>query len=647
MTVLRRNLEALAAVHPGAVEELELHSGAAAPLELHHTRDGDLTAKFAGRWLHSTRAPRREAERVAADPSFAAADLIVCYGFGLGYHLEAIADRHPETPIVVLEPQLELFRAALGTRPLEPLLRRANLTLIAGPDAAEGLAPALSRIRPRRPAIQRLRAAVDASPEVFAAADEAISRHSTREEINRNTLKRFGRLWVRNLVRNITVMAESPGIARLQNRFSDLPAVVCAAGPTLDEVLPRLAELRAHALIIAVDTSIVPLLRAGVAPDFLVTVDPQYWNTRHLDRADSPQTALVSESATHPRVFRLLSENPRYLCSSLFPLGQYLERGLEPRGALGAGGSVATSAWDFAKVLGCNPVYAAGLDLGFPDHVTHCRGSFFEELAHGFCDRIMPVERYAAQYLWDGGSRRGVATDGTTILTDRRMLLYKWWFESQIAATQQPGPQFRTLSSRGLLIEGMDALPPSDALGEAESQAARAGGRPAIDARLSELHNHHQADHSIERLEHDLSTLAEELSALETRLDPAVEAAQRAVETHRADPEAPLELAILDEADRMIAASRQREIVGFLIHDAAEEIFNSTTGAGESSGESSGERALRNSKTLYSALAESTRYHSQLIDQARRRLGGLSTPAGVAHRSAVSRFAESSPHEAR
>ncbi len=616
MTVLRRNLEALAAVHPEAVEELELLSGAVAELELHHTRDAEPTARVGGRWLHSTRAPRREAERVAADPSFAAADLVVCYGFGLGYHLEAITARYPDTPVIVLEPQLELFRAALRTRPLESILGSPNLTLIAGADAAEGLAQALSRARPRRPAVQRLRAAVEASPEIFAGADEAISRHSTREEINRNTLKRFGRLWVRNLVRNIGVMAESPGVARVQGRFSDLPAVVCAAGPTLDEVLPWLAELRERALIIAVDTSIVPLLRAGVTPDFLVTVDPQYWNTRHLDRAVSPQTALVSESATHPRVFRLLSENPRYLCSSLFPLGQYLERGLEPRGALGAGGSVATSAWDFAKVLGCSPIYTAGLDLGFPDHVTHCRGSFFEELAHGFCDRVMPVERYAAQYLWDGGPRHGEAADGRVILTDRRMLLYKWWFESQIAAGPRPGPEFRTLSARGLRIEGMDPIRPPDAVTAADESASAAGGRTALDARLAALHHDRHAEHSTETLEHDLATLAEELLSLESRLGPAVEAAQRAVETHRGDPEAPLDLTPLDETDRMIGASQQREILGFLIHEAAEEIFSTSAG----STAESGERALLNSKRLYSALAESARYHSRLIDQARRRL---------------------------
>ncbi len=614
MTLFERNTAALSSAYPVLASQLQVAECAKSAIEIHRTPEGVPTAKYRGRWLHSSRAPQREAARVAADPALSAADCIICYGFGLGYHIEEIAARQPDTPLVVLEPDLGVLRAALETRELQSVLASERLWLLGGVEAVSAFASTLSALRPRRPEVRRLQAAVAADGEFFARADEALARHGSREEINRNTLKRFGRLWVRNLVGNIEVVADSPGISRLIDQFKHVPAVVCAAGPTLDELLPWLAVLRERAIIVAVDTSIVPLVRAGIAPDFLVTVDPQYWNTRHLDRLQSPRTALISESATHPRVFRMLSENPRYLCSSLFPLGQYLERALEPRGTLGAGGSVATSAWDFARTLGCDPVYTAGLDLGFPGHATHCRGSYFEELAHGFCDRLMPVERYAAQYLWDGGPRTTEAADGGRLLSDRRMLLYRWWFEAQIENTADNSQQYFSLSARSAAVSGMPPIEPGRA-------AAGPPVRASIDATLDRLHAHNRHDTAtnaagrespVRRLAEDLGALIEELHALDGVLSEAVAATADAIARFELDPKSKLDLSQLDRADRAITASERREIIGFLIHEAAEEIF-------AESGES-GETALRNSQRLYRALLDSIRYHALLFEQALERL---------------------------
>ena len=111
-------------------------------------------------------------------------------------------------------------------------------------------------------------------------------------------------MWVRNLLSNLDRFAGNPGIGVAQNRFPGVPALVMAAGPSLDEVLPHLKALKEHMLIVAVDTSYRFCKNQGVEPDFLVSVDPQYWNSRHLDWLEREQTILVSESSAHPRVFR-------------------------------------------------------------------------------------------------------------------------------------------------------------------------------------------------------------------------------------------------------------------------------------------------------------------------------------------------------
>ncbi|PIU67624.1 MAG: hypothetical protein COS84_04395, partial [Armatimonadetes bacterium CG07_land_8_20_14_0_80_40_9] len=59
-----------------------------------------------------------------------------------------------------------------------------------------------------------------------------------------------------------------------------------------------------------------------------------------------------------------------------FPLF-WLERYLGKRGGLGGGFSVATVAFELAKLMGCEPVVLIGQDLSFPTGMTHAEGTAF------------------------------------------------------------------------------------------------------------------------------------------------------------------------------------------------------------------------------------------------------------------------------
>jgi len=123
--------ENLRALDPQLAAEIR----AAAPLpsapELVATGDPTLTAD--GVLLHSRHDPRREAARWAETQRERlgdAADTAVVLGFGLGYHVEALAAVW-EKPIVVVEPDRALLRTALAARDLRALLDR--VTVATGP----------------------------------------------------------------------------------------------------------------------------------------------------------------------------------------------------------------------------------------------------------------------------------------------------------------------------------------------------------------------------------------------------------------------------------------------------------------------------------------------------------------------------------
>ena len=102
----------------------------------------------AGRTLRLTSAVDPAAEdralvdRLSPDPGAG----VICFGLGLGYHLEELARRlAPETPLWVLESRPELADCALASRDLSALFKRPGFRLFIGPFAkapwAEGETP--------------------------------------------------------------------------------------------------------------------------------------------------------------------------------------------------------------------------------------------------------------------------------------------------------------------------------------------------------------------------------------------------------------------------------------------------------------------------------------------------------------------------
>ena len=180
------------------------------------------------------------------------------------------------------------------------------------------------------------------------------------------------------------------------------------------------------------------------------------------------------------------------------------------KGKLGAGGSVATSAWDLARLLGANPVYTAGLDLGFPGKRTHCRGVYTEDLWLCGSNRLAPLEGSSFRYLHDIGLFPVRSASGSLTLTDRRMLLYKWWFENQLMI--RADVTSFTLSPDSAAIQGMP-------LAALEEVLALPVVRPEIAERMAGARSRGADSAARERLAHALSTAVAQLESQLERLE--------------------------------------------------------------------------------------------------------------------------------
>lgn len=541
--------------------------------------------------LHSSVDPRREAARyVGTLEGPAAPDALISFGFGAGHYLSAARERWPGVPMLVVVPNpVEILLAALE----DPPDWWATLAPIEFVPAAEveNAVQLLQSAGHRAVIVVSPRPFREAYPDDYALFERTVTRYRRRVDVNSNTVRRFGRRWVANLLDNAFSLGRAQPIERLFAHFhhhgpAALPVIVCGAGPTLEQAIAWLPAARDHALLIAVDTAAARLIRAGVRPDLVVVVDPQYWNTRHLDLLFDRNLPLVTEPAVHPRVVRRW-RGAVFTAASLFPLGRLL---YSTGHMLGAGGSVATSAWDLARVLGGSPIYLCGVDLGFPNGDTHCRDSFFESLLVRNASRLAPAETGSHAYLNGVGMERVTTTGGSQIWSDPRMAVYRGWFAEQVRL--HPGVGTLQLSADTSAIEGVG-------FADAESVLRGPRVREAIERALESLRGENGRSAQ--------ETAGTRLSELVSQLSTLAEIAAAGVRACEAPPSK--RLAALEEVDRALHAHPWRDVAGFLAWHVLED-------AGRT-GSATIDESIQKSRRVYEAIESSAHYQ---LARARRLL---------------------------
>ncbi|MBO5137118.1 MAG: motility associated factor glycosyltransferase family protein [Spirochaetaceae bacterium] len=428
--------------------------------QVYKARNEELSAKENGTNLHSSYNPSQEAINLAKSilakqQINSTQDVTVFCGFGLGYAPIALANQNPSATLILIEPDVACFTAALYCIDFSKLFSLANFALLIGA-ALESVVTVLEYYGLSRCYFVRNKGIAFHAKQYFDNLDILIERNLSKNQINKRTLEKFSSLWQKNSCKNLLALTELDGVSRYKDTATNLSAFILAAGPSLNQVLPHLKEIKERGLLICVDTALRACLRTGIEPDFVILVDPQYWNSRHITGLSSPTAVLITELAAYPSTFRFNCRE-KILCSSLYPVGKYFESICGTKGQLAAGGSVATTAWDFARYCGCKEIYFAGLDLGFPAKQTHAKGSLFEERFHANSNRINTAEVSCASAIYSAPVEIKQAYDGSDILTDSRMSLYAWWFESKTAAF--PQQKTYSLSSRSLKIPGISFFP--------------------------------------------------------------------------------------------------------------------------------------------------------------------------------------------
>lgn len=418
------------------------------------TKNDSFTVTQNGTRLHSAYNPQKEAETIIQNTDFSESETCVFLGTGLGYTCIECAKKHPEKTLIIFEPDPYHFFSSLIFTDWTDVFKCKNLILAISCTPEQGIT-LINQYEILKTNFFHVKAQTNHAEKYFETLETLIKRNINKEKINIATLEKFGKLWVKNTCKNLKKSFFSQGITQYKNNAKNIPFLILAAGPSLQDILPHLKEIKNKAIIVCVDTALRFCIKYNVEPDFIVLTDPQYWAYKHIDGIKSPSSILITESAVYPSVYRFLCKKI-ICCKSNFPLEHYFDSFRSEKGTLVAGGSVASTAWNFAQYAGASEIYVAGLDLAFVNKQTHIKGSTFEQATHTTSKRIATAETSNMPILFSGNACYEKNYKQENVLTDQRMKMFAWWFESRLE--QFPDVKTYTFSQNGLYIPGIEFI---------------------------------------------------------------------------------------------------------------------------------------------------------------------------------------------
>lgn len=432
--------------------------------EIELSKNGLPTIKINSVYAHSKYDPLSEAKRVVDfllnDKE--ELDVVIVFGSGLGYIPRILYEvllkenKNIIKPyIIYIEADIKAFFTSLKYFDWIEIFKCENFKLFLRPDK-EQLGDFIQTIPTKRIRYYFHRATYFFNQDYYKEVQRYMEYILDRKDMNNATFSRFQKIWSSNFIFNLPCYLGSNSIKDLKDIAKGATSIVVAGGPTLEKSVDFIKDAQRNAIIIAVDTSFKYLKNKGISPDIVVTIDPQFWNYKYLEGESFDDCIVVTDSSVYYKLLRVAAPDRYFIGSSIFPIAKFFEPDNENRGVLAAGGSVSTTAFDVARIIGSRSIILFGLDLSFPDRMTHFRGAFFENRFLTISDFFTTSEALSFKYLNHLPLKITKATNGKTVYTDQKMLIFKKWFERELTVTDSP---VFLPDLGGAYIEGTKVIP--------------------------------------------------------------------------------------------------------------------------------------------------------------------------------------------
>ncbi len=411
-------------------------------LQIESARNGSPTLKVRlpdGKeiYLHSKYDPENEAKKFVDSLDLDKNFVFVFSGVGLGYQIRELFDRaSSQTIVVVFEPEVSVIRLALWTHDFVEEIQKGRLIFLHRVDKG----------------LMHTRLLNVASTTILGTSFEALTYtrqwHADFHSEMRTFFTDFmaycrmgfvtmlgnSKITQQNVANNLAAYMCHPPIDILKRRFEGYPAIIVSAGPSLAKNVHLLKQAKGRAVIIAVQTTLKPLLSMGIEPDFVTSLDWSEASKRFFEGLkDFGQILLVAEPKANWTVIDAF-KGSKTLLSNEFA-DQCLGPAKKQRDGLRAGSTVAHLSLYLAEYMAANPIIMIGQDLGFSDNLYYAPGNAVHDMWSVELNRFYSLEMKEWERIVRNRDilRKVSDINGRTIFTDEQMFTYLQQFERDFA----------------------------------------------------------------------------------------------------------------------------------------------------------------------------------------------------------------------
>ncbi|MCI8306451.1 MAG: motility associated factor glycosyltransferase family protein [Lachnospiraceae bacterium] len=303
---------------------------------------------------------------------------IVMFGIAGGYFAkELLGIINESSNIILVEPEKEIFYKSLHYYDMTDLIKSERVSIAIG-KTSENLLSTFLGAYVYWTNVYSLKVVVhpgyeDVFAEEYNLFYEEVRHYSDMIVVERNTEEYFGKEIAYNTVSNIEYVTDSNFLSDFVGVFpEDTVGIVVAAGPSLDNNISVLHQMKGKAVILATDTALRSLHKEGIVPDFVISIDPRK-PIYLFENAGFEEIPFLCRIDSNPEALHLHKGHKIWSSSSVF-FDQLYERIKRPVDNLSTGGSVATAAFSALISVGIKNVVLIGQDLAYKGDITHVGG---------------------------------------------------------------------------------------------------------------------------------------------------------------------------------------------------------------------------------------------------------------------------------
>ena len=399
------------------------------------------TLKYKNRFLYSKYNPQKNILQAVQSLELLPGTLVLVFSPALFYGFEELEQKCKASSSAVL-----CVEADKGLHDYEKkVIKEKALAAVLLPfeeNTAQGLDDFFSKSKQKFRRVARLdfSAGVSFYEDFYRAFYECAQNIVAAFWKNRLTLVRLGRLFCKNLFKNLLPAARSIPFDALEKTV-EKPILVCGAGESLDQLtaLPcGNSFINDKFFVLAVDAALPALGGAGIKIDAAASTESQwaiekaYIGLKDAVTKNKERPIFFFDLSSRAQIARRFSKSASFYFSE-FDKNKFLSR-LQKEGLLPASapplGSIGLTAVYLALRLRKSadvPVCVLGLDFSFSAGQTHARGTAQSKALLAQSNRLRPAQNCAAAFA--PGTEKILGKDGRACWTSKNLFGYAALFK--------------------------------------------------------------------------------------------------------------------------------------------------------------------------------------------------------------------------